>query len=125
MAKENVKKFYEEISKNKELQEKLKKAQESYTGDRSNKAEAAEAIIIPIAKEAGFDFTNEELKKAEMEMAKEKGISEEELENVSGGGGFCLLIGGGSECSADIRSGGGTAAFHACAYVGVGIDVWF
>lgn len=83
-----------------------------------------ETVFLPIAKEAGFDFTAEELKAAERELVEEKGISEEELENVSGGGGFCFFIGGGNDCSADARAGGGVIAAHACAYFGLGIDWW-
>lgn len=94
-----------------------------YSKDVSVVYSCVETIFLPIAKEAGFDFTAEELKAAERELVEEKGISEEELENVSGGAGFCILIGGGSDCSADIQTCDGAIAAHACAYVGV--DLWF
>lgn len=135
MAKENVKKFYKELSENKQLQEKLAKAQESYAGDPNDRQAAVEAVFLPIAKEAGFDFTAEELKAAEREQMAEKGNSEEELENVSGGGGACLIVGFGSGASAclfagaqaDISSGVNTNAVggHVCAFVGVGLGEWF
>ena len=85
MAKENIKKFYEDLAKNEELQKKLTQAQESYIGEPSDRKAAAEAILIPVAKEAGYDFTVEEICRFEREKAVERGISEEELENVSGG----------------------------------------
>lgn len=122
MAKENVKKFYEELKNNKELREKLLKAQENYEGDKSNRQEAAEAIFITVAKEAGFDFTVQELKDGEQEISCEKGISEEELENVSGGVNGCYFIGFGTEPSAGAT---GINNFHACCFVGIGTDFEF
>ena len=125
MAKENVKKFYEKLANDKALREKLAKAQESYTGDLNDRQTIVETVFLPIAKEAGFDFTAEELKAAERELVEEKGISEEELENVSGGGGLCIFIGGGSDCSADGRiAHNGNRLFHACAFIGFGVDRW-
>lgn len=56
-----------------------------------------EDIVLPIAKEAGYEFTMSELKNAQRDLMAEKGISEEELENVSGGWGFCLGVGIGME----------------------------
>ena len=124
MAKENVKKFYQKLANDKALQEKLAKAQEGYEGDLNDRQTIVETVFLPIAKEAGFDFTAEELKAAERELVEEKGISEEELENVSGGWGFCCLIGGGSDVSADGVCGPGGVAGHACAFLGIGVDLW-
>ena len=129
MAKENVKKFYEKLESSKELQEKLVKAQESYTGDKEDTSAVLEEVLLPIAKEAGYDFTAEELKAAERELAQEKGISEEELENVSGGWkGFCPFIGvsKGGLAEACVGSGVGTSdseslGAYACWYIGIGI----
>ena len=129
MATENVKKFYEKLESSKELQEKLVKAQESYTGDKADKEAVLETVLLPIAKEAGYDFTAQELKAAEKELAVEKGISEEELENVCGGTPTeCFLIGGSKGgdvqvCyvkgigAAGVSYGGGIAI---CWYVGIG-----
>lgn len=85
MAKENVKKFYEEISKNEELQEKFLAAQKDYQTEGKSAEEIFEDIVIPVAKEAGYEFTTGEYKESQREVMLEKGISEEELENVSGG----------------------------------------
>ena len=135
MAKESVKIFYKELSENKELQERLAKAQESYAGELNNRQAVVEAVLLPVAKEAGYDFTAEELKAVEREQAEEKGIREEELENVSGGSGGCFIIGLGSGASvcvragvqADISSGVNTnaAGDYICAFVGVGFGEWF
>lgn len=84
MAKENIQKFYEQLSKSKELQEKILKAQEKCSGDEGRDVILKETVL-PLAKETGLEFTEEELKEYERSKITEKGISEEELENVSGG----------------------------------------
>lgn len=88
MSKENVKAFMEKLATDKGLQAKV-----------NDQARAAEAIIVPVAKEAGFDFTAEEFKAYTTE-ASEK-VSASELDSVAGGG-FCLFgIGhgyGGTAC---------------------------
>ena len=115
-----------------ELQEKIDKAQESYTGDKADKEAVLETVLLPIAKEAGYDFTAQELKAAEREMAEEKGISEEELENVSGGvSTFCPFIGvsNGADVGAGVFKGISTAdteivfGIYICAWVGMGIGL--
>ena len=131
MAKENVKKFYDEISKNKELQEKFVAAQKGYETEGKNNDEIFEDIVLPIAGEAGYEFTMSEYREAQRDAIIERGISEEELENVSGGG-FCLLLGFGvmsaGGCLGDgieatptsdnfIKGVGATA----CAYIGIGV----
>ena len=95
MAKENVKKFLEELSTNKELQEKFMEAQKGYKAEGKGEEEIFEDIVLPIAKEVGYDFTISEYRAIQRDVMAEKGISEEELENVSGGG-FCFLIGFGN-----------------------------
>ena len=92
MAKENVKKFLEELSTNKELQEKFMAAQKGYEAEGKGEEDIFSDIVLPIAKEAGYEFTMSEYKNAQRDVMSEKGISEEELENVSGGG-FCFLLG--------------------------------
>ena len=103
----------------------MAKAQESYNGDLNDRQTIVEKVFLPIAKEAGFDFTAEELKAAEREQMEEKGISEEELENVSGGFGMCLFVGFSTNVSAAGMTDGEDIMGHACAYVSVGLDVWF
>ena len=92
MAKENVKKFLEELSTNKELQEKFMAAQKGYEAEGKGEEEIFEDIVLPIAKEVGYEFTVSEYRAIQRDVMAEKGMSEEELENVSGGG-FCFLLG--------------------------------
>ena len=80
--------------------------------------------IIPAAKEAGYEFTVEELKSVEKERAEEGAVSEEEMELVGGGlDGVCVLIGSSMdfEQSADASYQKGA---HACAFLGVGFGYW-
>ena len=80
MSEGQLKAFIEKVKGNTTLQEKLKAAAD------------ADAVLA-IAKEAGFSISADDLKKAQSE------ISEEELENVSGGnidkalGGICYYFG--------------------------------
>ena len=119
MAKENVKKFYEEFTANKELQEKFIEVQKGYEAKEKREEEILEDIVLPIAKEAGYEFTMDEYRAVQRDAMVEKGISEEELENVSGGGGCCVIIGFCNEISAREEE-----LYHACAYVGFGLDWW-
>ena len=129
MAKDDVKKFYKELGENKELQDKIIKAQESYSGDIADRQAMVESIVVPIAKEAGYEFSAEEAYIYERKQAVEEGISEEELENVSGGWSGCLGIGASSDFAicAEIgvdnfdsthADGGG---LFVCFYVGIGL----
>lgn len=93
MAKEDVKKFSEEVLANKELQEKIMAAQKGYETEGKSEEEIFEDILLPIAKESGFEFTISEYKSAQRGAMAGKGISEEELENVSGGGWNCFIFG--------------------------------
>ena len=104
MAKENVKKFIKEISENKELQGKFTAAQKGYEPEGKSEDEIFEDIVLPIAKEAGYEFTMSEYRAAQRDVMAEKGISEEELENVSGGG-ACFIIGFGNATCACIMDG--------------------
>ncbi len=95
MAQENVKKFYEQLNGDEELQKKIKALADSYTGDKSDEKAAFEAVIAPVAKEAGYEFTYEEAIEAAKEAA-EGEIPDDEAEAVAGGKAYCLLIGGGT-----------------------------
>ena len=133
MAKENVRKFYTELAENKELQEKLKKAEKDFDGDGSDKEAVVQEVLIPVAKEAGYDITVEDIRTYEREKAADKGISEEELENVSGGSGYCEFLGfgtGGGVCLAvgangDTEDGYETGyGIYVCCFVGIGGGGW-
>ena len=105
MAKENVKRFLEEVSANKELQEKIAAIQKGYEPAGKSEEEVFEDIVLPIAKEAGYEFTMSEYKDAQHDAIKGMAISEEELENVSGGA-FCILVGFGDCESINVNCSG-------------------
>ena len=73
---------------------------------------AVDAIIIPLAKEAGLPFTLEELKEYEQDQMNNMTLSEDELDQVAGG----------KEPKG--RGENGKPSYKAaCAIVGVGIGV--
>ena len=60
MAKENVKKFLEELTTNKELQEKFIVAQKHYEVEGKSEEEVFEDIVLLISREeAGYEYTME------------------------------------------------------------------
>ena len=75
MSEEQLKAFLEKVKTDTSLQGKLKAA-------------ADVEAVVAIAKEVGFMFSADQLKKAQSE------ISEEELEGVAGGGIGCFSMGG-------------------------------
>ncbi|MCR4907270.1 MAG: Nif11-like leader peptide family natural product precursor [Lachnospiraceae bacterium] len=60
MSKENVIKFEEKVMKDGELQKKLEAAAKAYEGDKTDEKAVFEAVIVPIAREIGLEFTFEE-----------------------------------------------------------------
>ncbi len=84
--------FYEQITTDTELQQKLAAAQ---TESKSDDPRAAFEQIIPVIREAGYDFTYDELKAyAEENKPDSAGeMSLEELDSVAGGKGFCIIFG--------------------------------
>ncbi len=122
MAKANVGKFYDKLQEDAALAEKLNAMDKDFAekngtsaDDAAMREKAVEAVIIPLAKEAGLPFTLEELKEYEQEQLKEMTLSEDELDQVAGGDSYKY------EYNKRNRKGkkGGTAA--ACAFIGVGV----
>lgn len=120
---EKLKKLCEEISNSEELANKLKEINEKYP----NKADNAKALV-ELAKEAGIEITEAELLAPESSEPAYGELSDDELEQVSGGrisyngGGngyrtaksdcFCVVGGGGKSDSlqktcACVLGGGG------------------
>ena len=119
MAKENVGKFYDKLAQDAALAEKLNEMDKDFAekngtsvDDAAMREKAVEAIIIPLAKEAGLPFTLEELKEYEQEQLKEMNLSEDELDQVAGGRG-----------KPRPEDKGKPSYKAACAIVGVGIGV--
>jgi len=119
MAKENVAKFYEKLAQDAALAEKLNALDRDFAekndapaDDMAVREKAAEAIVLPLAKEVGLPFTIEELKAYEQEQLKEMNLSEDELDQVAGGRG-----------KPRPEDKGKPSYKAACAIVGVGIGV--
>ena len=118
MAKENVAKFYEKLAEDAALAEKLNALDKDFAekndapaDDMAVREKAAEAIVLPLAEEAGLPFTLEELKEYEQEQLKEMNLSEDELDQVAGGKRHNAKFGTGGD-----RTGAGAY----CAFLGVG-----
>ena len=94
MAKENVGKFYEKLAEDAALAEKLNTLDKAFAekneapaddADPAFREKAAEAIVLPLAREIGLPFTIEELKEYEQERLKKMNLPENGLEQVAGG----------------------------------------
>ncbi len=99
MAKENVMKFEEQVMKDEKLQKKLEEATKAYQGDTADEKAVFEAVIVPVAKEAGLEFTFEEAAEAQ-KAAMDGEIDLKEMKAVAGGianrqFGFCIIVGSG------------------------------
>ncbi len=123
MSQENVKNYFQELTKNKGLQEKLVALNKKYEGRELTKEQlntACEQELIPLAKEYGFEFTLEEYNAYTQEMERPKTglIDDNELSAVAGGTGGCgcALAGGGG----DPDDGG---AGCACVLGGLGVSI--
>ena len=83
MSVEQAKAFFQKVKEDSELAQKLKDAEASYKGDKSDKVAEFAEIVIPIAASAGFNFTVEDFKAAYYNGEGE--ASEDELDAVAGG----------------------------------------
>ena len=83
MAKENVKKFFEEVSKSEDLQKQLKAATEKREAEIAKAVKAQAEAVVEVAKKAGFDFSADELLAAGAPEGSKLGMNE--LDAVAGG----------------------------------------
>ena len=124
MAKENVAKFYEKLAEDTALAEKINGLDKVFAEKHEAPAEdadektvlafqekAAKAVLLPVAKEAGFDFTIDELKAYEQEQLAAMKLSEDELAQVAGG----------KRTPVKCNKLKGRCGAAACYYVGVGL----
>ncbi len=103
MSIEAVKGFYEKIASDKDFQNKLNELQDKATEGLElplvpdKKEKLVKDVIIPFAKEQGFDFSIEDVKEFEKSIGEE--LNDEQLENISTGLGgglgytWCKVIG--------------------------------
>ena len=92
MAQETAKKFMDQLAGDKALQEKLAAAAAAFAGDKSDEKAVFEAVLAPIAKEAGFEFSYEDTVAAANASGE---LSDDELDQVAGGA-KCFVIGFGN-----------------------------
>ena len=85
MATENVKKFFDEVSKNEDLQKKLTAATEQTSAAVKEAVRAQAESVVEVAKAAGFDFSAEEL--FEASVSGDEKLNLNDLDAVAGGGG--------------------------------------
>ena len=109
MAQENIAKFEEKLRGDEALQAQLKELSEAYDGPADDEQAIFDATLGQLAGGIGLSFTLEEAR--HYALAGGRVLSDDELEAVAGGSGFCYFIGG----SDDVEIEG----VHTCAYVGV------
>ncbi len=80
---ENVKKFFERYNFDPELQKRVKDAEAVYPGSLELREPLVEAVLLPVARELGLDFTVRELWEYETlhfaRLHQDVELSEEEL----------------------------------------------
>jgi len=116
MSKENVKLFYEALAKDKALQEKAIAIGKKYESQKLDDAKTNfiyQQELVPLAKDAGYDFTLAELQEYASEIKKPgmREVSEEELTAVAGGQACACAVPG---------FGGITDTDMACICAGIG-----
>ncbi len=133
MSIESVKNFYEKIANDKDFQKKLDELQSKTTEGlelplaQDKKEEIIKDVIIPFAKEQGFDFSIEDIKKFEQSIIEQ--LDEKQLENIAAGsiseehGGiglglnFCKVVGFG------VLGNFGPYSFGLCLLIGFGTGI--
>jgi len=101
MSVENVKKFYEALAQDNEMQQKFTDLNQKYQGQQMDEAKAMSVMAqegLPMAAQMGYSFTMDELKAFGEEMKQAKmgcELSDEEMQAVTGGGScaYCLFCG--------------------------------
>ena len=82
MSVDQVKAFMAKVKADEALAKKLSETQAAYKGDKDA---AVAAVIVPIAAEAGFKFTADDVKAFFNKNETEGEASDDELEAVAGG----------------------------------------
>lgn len=133
MSIKNVQRFFEMLTHDKSLREKLSPLQEKYGKKRPESVESQEKSalndIVLLAGKAGFDFTPDELKDYSLRMKNGSSdqLTDDELEAVSGAGSCYCLIGGGGRLGDETTCacvGFGLGNDNQCVCVGVGFADW-
>ncbi len=132
MSMENVRKFYEVLSQDTDLQQKFKEKSESLSGKWSGALEEEHLEdlflkeILPIALEAGFEFSFQDLQEYSAESKKKSELMDEELDAVVGGNNICVCVLAGGGVFDDVMigcsgyGGGESSTFFCICMVGGG-----
>lgn len=119
MAAENVAKFAEMLKTDETLMAKLSDAVAAYMdkhpGDTENEQAVFDAVVAPMAAEAGLPITYDEAKSV-LADDEDHQLDLDELDAAAGGSGGCLSIGFSTKPQAECGKGG-----FACAYIGIGV----
>lgn len=107
----NIERFEELLKSDEALQARLQELVGAFEGDKSDAAAVFAATVGKLAEEAGLPFGYEEGR----EYSSNRELSDEELEAVAGGKGFCYIVGGSNKPEAECD----TAYGFACAYGGI------
>ena len=118
MAQDDFRKFEELLRGSDELQAELKAAADAYDGDAGDAKAIFDATLGKVAGGVGLAFTYEDALAA---FAPARELSEDDLAAVTGGSGFCIIVGGSDDVETDCDDREG----HACAYVGVSAFRWW
>lgn len=98
-----LKKFYEEVESNKEMKDELVATNEKV---REMDPEEAKKELIRIGKKFGYDITDDDFKA--LEGQREEGeLQEDELAEVAGGAGGCIITNAGCTLFGEIDDKGG------------------
>lgn len=116
MSVENVAKFEELLRSSEDLQAKFAAASEAYEGSRDDERAVFEAIIAPLAQEAGLPFTYDE---GMAYASSPRELNDAELDAVAGGGSWCYVIGGSESADTWACTTWDNGA-GACGYIGIG-----
>ena len=84
MSKENAQNFMKMIGEGGELQDKVKAAVESYTGNKLDPKEVFDNVLAPIAKEKGFDISFDDAKEV-LGISGDGELSADALKSFAGG----------------------------------------
>ena len=103
----DTEKFIELLKTDKALQDKIAEAAANYTGENSQEA-VFQNITLPIAEEAGFHFTFDELQEYILQQNDDvQTLENDEMDQVAGGGGVSL--GGGVTVCSGLGWGAGVS----------------
>ena len=136
--KDKIMKFYEMLSSSEDMQKKLAELDKAFAETHeapapdagaeafySFRKQALDEIVIPVAKEAGFDFTSDDVMEYVQNPAGESGgeLSMDELEAVAGGKSSAPYDVGGLFACGCVGIGFGTTSVNndKCFIIGMGV----